>query len=372
MRVLFAPLPSRSHAFPLVPLAWAFQAAGHDVVFLAGEEAVEVRNAGVAVVDPIPGSTMARHLPAALKAMPDLFGPASHLSAAELVERRKVVVGMWDHHVDGFVAAAARLAPDLVVCDAMFNAGLVAAAVVGVPAVVHGSGPKRYTPEFLREHAPAAFERHRVELPEATALIDVAPAGLMESGPSTWRMRFIPYNGEAVLPPWSLEPPARPRIAVTLGTMTTRTVGTDRFSRVIEAAREVDAEFALTVDEETAARIGPLPDNIRPTGWIALNRLLRTCTAVIHHGGSGTMLTACAAGVPQLVMPVGFGGEFDARAIAAYGCGLNRRPEDVDADTIATLAFDTGLQDAARELRREVELMPTPAELVADITEFAR
>ena len=34
MRVLFIPAAVASHAYPMVPLAWAFRSAGHDVHFI--------------------------------------------------------------------------------------------------------------------------------------------------------------------------------------------------------------------------------------------------------------------------------------------------------------------------------------------------
>jgi UDP:flavonoid glycosyltransferase YjiC (YdhE family) len=37
--------------------------------------------------------------------------------------------------------------------------------------------------------------------------------------------------------------------------------------------------------------LGPLPANIRVVGWIPLDDLLPTCTAIVYHGGAGTTLT---------------------------------------------------------------------------------
>jgi UDP:flavonoid glycosyltransferase YjiC (YdhE family) len=364
------PFSGISHALVMVPLAWAMRAAGHDVIFLAGGDAVAVRDAGLPVINPLPEVD---HL-ASVRAMPEAASrPVTDLSIAQMVELRKKIVGLWDNLVDDYVAAAKQLAPDLIVYDPVFNAGLIAAAALDVPAVGHGLGIFRHTPEFLREHAAPAFERHHVELPKKIMMIDIVPDSLMlEDGTSMRKMRYIPYNGAGMVPPWLLEMPTRPRIAVTLGGYSVEATGTSRLVRAIEAARRVDAEFILTADDATAASLGPLPPNVRVTGWVPLRELIRTCAAIIHHGGLGSMLTACVAGIPQFAIPEGFGYEFNARSMARYGFGLTGAASDITADAISTLLNDPRLKNAAQQIRREIEQLPPPSEMLPQIAEFAR
>jgi hypothetical protein len=297
----------------------------------------------------------------------------AHLSTEEILGLKPMVVRPWDRpiFVDSYVEAARRLRPDLIVFDPVFNAGLIAAAALDVPAVGHGYMLVRFTPEFIREHAGEGFERHGVELPKKTALLDVGPGSLIEPGPSSWQMRYLPYNGGGVLPGWLSEPTERPRIAVTLGTVSPRTTGTERFVKVLEAAGEIDAEFALTVSESTASALGPLPANVRVTGWVPLYQLLQTCTAIVHHGGSGTMFSAIAAGIPQLVIPQGADNDFNGRALQAYGCGLLSSGSTIDADPIDRLLTDDGLRAAAQKLRAENAQLPPPSALVDEIIGFA-
>jgi UDP:flavonoid glycosyltransferase YjiC (YdhE family) len=363
------PLPGRSHAFPMVPLAWAMMAAGHDVIVLAGLDAIDVREAGVAVVDPIAGIALDQNFATVMNESGALFRSASHLTTAEILAMKPLAVRPWDLFVDGYVAMVQRLDPDLIVHDPVFNAGLIAAAKIDVPTVGVGEGLLRFPAEMVWDHTTGAFERHRVALPKKLAVIDPAPASLMESGPCTWRMRYIPYNGSGAVPSWLLEPPSRPRIAVTLGKASPEPQLVPLLERVVEAGRALDCEFLLTVNEAAAATLGPLPANVRATGWVPLSYLLRTCTGIIHHGGGGTMLTACTAGLPQLVVPQQAGYEYQARALATYGSGLVGAV-DVDVETIDRLASDAGLAGAARELAAEFARLPTPAALVGEITEF--
>jgi UDP:flavonoid glycosyltransferase YjiC (YdhE family) len=371
MRAVFMPLPGRSHAFQMVPLAWAMMAAGHDVTVIAGLDAIDVRDAGVAVVDPFAGVVLEDNSATVMQQAGDIFRSAAALSTEQILAMKPYALLPWDRFVDPYVAAAERLRPDLIVHDPVFNAGLIAADALDVPTVGQGEGLLRFPGELVWEQTTAAFERHRVALPKKLAVIDPAPASLMEAGAPTWRMRYVPYNGSGVVPAWLLEPPSRPRIAVTLGTASPGAGLAGVLERVIAAARVLDCEFAVTVTEAAAEPLGPLPDNVRVTGWVPLQYLLRTCVAVVHHGGAGTMFSACAAGIPQLVVPEAAAYEYNARALAGYGCGIPGTP-DLTADDVARLVSDEALARAARELAAEFACLPTPAGLVDDIVEFTR
>jgi hypothetical protein len=42
---------------------------------------------------------------------------------------------------------------------------------------------------------------------------------------------------------------------------------------------------------------------VRVVDFVPLNALLPTCSAVVHHGGSGTFAAVLEHGVPQLIIP---------------------------------------------------------------------
>jgi UDP:flavonoid glycosyltransferase YjiC (YdhE family) len=375
------PMPEIGHAFPMVPLAWALRAAGHEVAFLGGGPANEVRNAGIPLVDPVPSLVPDEELPALADQLPAIYASMARMSTSDLLALKSTKVRPWDRFTDPFVDAALRLRPELIVFDPTSCAGLVAAAHLRVPAVGLGSMLMRVTPALLRELAAPAFRRHRVELPERIGMVDPAPAGLMEPPPeppdpaavsATWAMRYVPFNGGGVLPAWLAEPPARRRIAVALGPVSPRSGGNERYRRVLDAAGTIDAEIALTLSGPAAAGLGAVPDNVRATGWIPLAELLRSCSAVLHHGGGGSTLTACVAGLPQLVVAQGCDNEYHGRRLREYGCALTRTAEELDAAAITAVLSDVDLQRAARRLRAEFDRLPSPAALVGDLVGFAR
>ncbi len=368
MHVLFMPAPGIGHAFPMVPLAWAFRLAGHEVTFVTAGDGLAVRNAGLLALDAAPGLTTARMVADLAQTMPQLLEPMHDLSAEEMNRRKPLAIGIWDRYVDEHVRLAERLRPDLVVYAPIFAAGPVAAARLGVPCVAHSVGITRFTPAMFHEPpADAAFRRHGVSLPEGIETIDVMPPGLVEGPPAKWAVRYVPYNGGGVLPEWLLDRGDRPRVAVTLGTVVPETHGLGEFKQIIAAAETVEADFVIAVGEKDTDELGTIPSNVRVTGWVPLGALLRGSAAAIHHGGSGTTLTCCALGVPQLILPNGADRHVNADTLGTRGSALNMRIEELDATAIERLLSDGGLRSAAEEVKAEIEALPTPAELVPEL-----
>jgi UDP:flavonoid glycosyltransferase YjiC (YdhE family) len=64
-----------------------------------------------------------------------------------------------------------------------------------------------------------------------------------------------------------------------------------------------------------------LPANIEYSSHIAFDQLFRRAAMVVHHGGIGTSAFALAAGIPQLLCPLG-GDQFDnANRLQKLGVG---------------------------------------------------
>ena len=369
MRVLFLPGPAVGHAYPMVPLAWAFRAAGHEVTFVTGGDGLGVAQAGLPVLDALPGQTTAGMLARFGEDVPILFEPVGDRSIHEVMhERKPYVVAAWDPYVDSHVALSELVRPELVVYDPIFAVGPVVAARLGVPAVAHGLGFARYTPDLLRDLPGATtLRRYGVELPEGIPTVDNAPQSLVEGPPSELGMRFVPYNGSRVVPEWLLEPPARPRIVVTFGSLG----GPRRFAGLIKrlavVASDVDVEFLLTADPADVPV--ELPPNIHVVGWVPLSTIASTCAAVIHHGGDSTALTCGAFGVRQMAVANFPDERASAETLHRRGAAhLLRSEEELDAAAIHRLLADDELRRVTAELKAEIDAMPAPAELVPRLT----
>jgi UDP:flavonoid glycosyltransferase YjiC (YdhE family) len=372
LRVLFMPAPAVGHVFPMVPLAWAFRAAGHEVICVTGGDGLGVSQAGIPVLDALPGRTTRDLYEQFCRDVPELFAPPDGDPVAVLNDRKASIVAAWDPYVDEHVAVAERVGADLVVYDPIFGVGPLVAAKLGIPAAALGFTICRYGPEVLREATAVTFERHGLEVPGAIPTIDLAPPSLVEPPPSRLRMRYVPYNGSIVLPDWILEPPTRPRVAVSFGSLE-EAHGSGSLARLAAAADGVDAEFLNASAKPAWLSPAELPPNVRIVGWIPLNALLATCAASIHHGGSGSALTCCALGVPQMALPEGLpDAAAEAELLRVRGAALVLDGDALDAPALQELLADAELRRVAGELRAEIAALPAPAEVVAQLAELAK
>lgn len=374
MRVLVVSSPMVGHILPLLPLAGALRDAGHDVVLATGPEGLEpARSSGLEVRDVAPG----------LRIGP-LFGrvalrhPVGAARAARGKDRGTAFVGMLlagvaMRMVDGLTALCEEWAPDLVVQEALAGAGGLVAADRRLPVVVvnmtlfDGGDLFRSATGAL---APEARRRGVRAVPPPAELLNLAPPSLVDL-PSGRPMRFVPVAGrDAAAPEDLLRPGDRPRIVV--GRSTVADPLPDRLmSSVVSAAPGADVEVVLVrPDKRVTGR--PLPPNVRTTGYVPFSAVFRAASGAVHHGGAGTLLTALAAGIPQLVVPGTGDRTVNAELVARRGAGLAVPATHITARHLERLATDPALAAAAREVADEIEAMPAPSEIAGDLIALAR
>ncbi len=407
MRVMFAVSDYLPHYFPMVPLGWALQAAGHEVrVVCAADQVSHVDSAGltpVPILEDVDMLMWARigHFAAARdgRVPADLDLPVVNPRTGE------VLAGVEDFDLDGFMKTirgpeaakmgrridamvdfAQRWSPDLVVYDLLHLDSVVPAKVTGVPAVCHLTGPvgtreTGYGLNFIPEHYSRAYDKHGV-VERGTGLIshviDICPASMAPPTDAVrLPVRYIPYNGPGSMPAWAARKPRRPRIAVMWSNTLSHLYGPGSFAvpAIVDALRDLDVEVVLTVNAEAAKTLGPLPQNVRLLEHCPVHLLLATADVLVHSGGAGATLTAVANGVPQLF--VTFGAEYRAngRRLAATGAGLQVHGPGIDAETIRksvlTLLEDPSYRDHAGRLRAELLDRPSPAALTGVLEQLA-
>jgi MGT family glycosyltransferase len=171
-------------------------------------------------------------------------------------------------------------------------------------------------------------------------------------------------------------PTEEPTVYVTLGTLYGG--ATDVFVEVLRGLAGGSVRVVVTVgaDQDPAALDG-IAANARVDRYLSHEELLPTCSAVVHHGGSGTMFGALAHGLPQVVIPQGADNYVNAEAVAAAGLGVALRSADLIADTIREaverVLHDPGFGTAARVVADEIAAMPSHADLAAGLrTEIGR
>lgn len=368
MKLLVVSAPLVGHVAPMLPLAAAARAAGHDVLIATSGDALRVDAGGLAVRD-VGGTRFARAVLGAALANPRLVvreatGRAGTRMAGELFGR--IGAGM----VDGLVALAREWRPDVVVHESLAAAGAVCAAAVGAPAVLLENslwdGPELVAATWTNPAFRRAAARHGVAGPTAVDTITIAPPSVV--GERAGRpMRAVRPPGAGELPDWLTGPRERPLVLVSR-TTAGNPPGGDPMAAVLAAADRVDADFVLLRGPKRKA----LPGNVRVTEWLPLVKALPLAAAFVHHGGAGGLLEALAAGVPQLAVPGAGDRRYNAELLARRGAGLAVPAKEIDEAVLTRLITDDGLRRAAAEVRAEIAAMPDPAELVDHLQQAAR
>ena len=79
-----------------------------------------------------------------------------------------------------------------------------------------------------------------------------------------------------------------------------------------------------------------LPSHVHHVGYASFATVFPRAAAVVHHGGIGTSAQALAAGVPQLVMPMGFDQPDNAARLARLGVSETVPPARFTVSLVAS------------------------------------
>jgi UDP:flavonoid glycosyltransferase YjiC (YdhE family) len=364
VRVLVTSAPNNGHLFPLVPLCWALRTAGHEVLAAVPEMLV-----GPASGAGIPTISIGDVL---LQGTETRTPTSQDTTDAGLVEHvLEFYVPLAETTVDRIVEVARVWRADLIIHPSWEYAAPIAAAVCGIPSLFHSWGMLPVADVDQAAHAALAPLRQRlgVELEAGSPFwVDVGPPGFARASmPGGLPMSYVAYNGSAVLAPWLLERPARPRICVTLGNIPIMGEHDNVVATTLKGLSDLDAEIVVAAADRLSVTVDQYP-NVRLVRRLPLSQLLPTCRLSIHHGGAGSAMTSIVTGLPQLVLPQMCVQYQHARQVAAVGAGACLLPEELDPDTIrdtvVRLLTDPAPAEVVRTLREQLAARPSPAEVV--------
>ncbi|MEU9035216.1 activator-dependent family glycosyltransferase [Streptomyces sp. NPDC048352] len=416
MRVLFTVLPEKTIFLSMVPLAWALRTAGHEVrVACQPKFADAVTQAGLTAVPVGRDSDLfrvARLDPEELEAArAGLHAPWDAVEDPAKAAWEPMLNGYYDAVAKGFkpdnfplvsglVEFARHWKPDLVVWDPLTQAGAIAAKAVGAAHArlmfgldVFGAARERFLrlkaerPEGERTDHLADWlggyaRKYGGEFSEDMATghftIDQFPRSLQVEAEDLdyLRMRFVPYNGTATVPKWLWAGPSRPRVALTMGLTATDhydgyTISTQD---VLDSLADLDIELVATLSEAERAGLRHVPENARLVSFVPLHALAPTCSAVIHHAGTGTVATMAGHAVPHLSVPYHFDEPLLARKIVEQGSGLelahDRATGAAVRENVLRLLEEPRFAARAVDLREEMAALPAPNELVPLLEEL--
>jgi hypothetical protein len=430
MRVAFALWPAPAHLYPFVPLAWALRSAGHDVTFLSHPCLAPTVTASGLPFTPMcseaempPPQGPAANWPEARKEVSRIT-EALNVPPESAMNWGTVAHGflpsMWDFNpyqgspadplpaMDGTVRFFRHWRPDLVIWDPCMPGAAVAARAAGArQARQSGTDYNGWfldtfdrlaaapdvpsVPNPFVETIRAMAERYDVPIDHETLYgqwtIDVMPKGL--NFPVNTRkmpMRWIPHTAQTAMPEWLYPVPDRPRVALSLGLSVRVYVPIDwGYIRVLfDALSDLDIEVVATLDETQLANVGTIPDNVRAIDYIPLDNLMPTCSALIHHGGLGTMAAAGYLGIPQLLVDFPYDEDDPAddepryfryklapvtgAYVTQFGAGeiidLSRPSVETIRDQVRRVLTEPSFKEGAAELRMDLLAAPSPSDLV--------
>jgi len=380
MRILFTTLAEAGHFHPLVPIARAAIAAGHEIAFACSPsfvptvEATDFRafSAGFDPRNRTPSMLFpsARAFPEAERTywiVPNIF--AGTFAVAMLTD---------------LLSLGREWPPDLIVRASGEFGGCVAAETFGIPHASVRTDATSSTYSLRSCYgAPLAVLRERCGLPLDSDVVmpfrylhlACEPPRFVRAGespaPTAHLLRPVNFeSGEEKLPPWVANLSARPTVYATLGTHFSRSPsGVPTFRAILDALRGEPINLILTVGRDTdPTQFGPQPENVHIARFIPQSALLTYCDLVVQQGGFSTITGALNAGLPMVILPIGADQPYNATCCAALGVGRvvapdERTPEAIRAAVRAVLADPTYRANAQR-VRDEMTALPGPEHAV--------
>jgi UDP:flavonoid glycosyltransferase YjiC (YdhE family) len=348
MRVLFTTTPGRGHFHPMVPLAKALQAGGHDVLWAAHENvcsrlAAEGFAARAAGLDE--GATshaFAQRYPE-IESLPPAERP--NFMFPRIFGRARSGPMLAD-----LMPIAREWQPSLLVCDQAELAGPIVAAALGVPNLTHSFGsllPVIRLERAAEDMAPLWEERGLDPRPHAGTYehlyLDIYPSSLHAADqghlPDVQPVRPVAFatGGDGKAPEWLDADSEDPLVYVTFGTVFNTNL--TPLTIAVEAARELQVRVVVTVGPgRDVEALGPQPGNVHVAAYIPQTQVLPRCAAVISHAGSGTFLSGLGYGLPQVLLPQAADQFLNAAAGEQSGAALAIGPQDLDVERVREAA----------------------------------
>jgi UDP:flavonoid glycosyltransferase YjiC (YdhE family) len=119
-----------------------------------------------------------------------------------------------------------------------------------------------------------------------------------------------------------------------------------------------------------------LPSLIQTASYVPFGKLLRHCSAIVHHGGIGTTSQAFAAAAPQVVRPMAFDQFDNATRIERLGCGVWLRNDADLASVLNEVLHRENIRDNCLAIASRLKDNEAPAAaarvILDDLTRIAR
>jgi hypothetical protein len=372
MKVVFAALGAYGHLFPMLPLAMACREAGHDVVVATGAPFLD--RLPVRTVPGLPAEVDLAWAEQEVRSRhPDLEGFEATLAMFGDVTAAATTATMLE------VLVSERA--DLLVTEPLHLGAAIAGDLLDLPTLVFAIGLVPFLAATLHPVA-VGYQRERwlqrgLTPPDTKllgqALLDPCPPSLQLPYADAPRIpiRSVAWRGsETALPAWLVDPGPRPRVYLTLGTVSFGAVEILRRAASEIATLDVDLLVAVGPEGDPAA-LAELPANVHVERFVPQADVLGRVDLIVHHGGTGTVLAALEAGLPQVILPQGADQPYNADLIVRSGAGRHQANDDYAPGSIAALVepllAECSERATAVRIAGEIAAMPAPAAVVPEL-----
>lgn len=393
MRVLFTTHPGRGHLHPMIPLARALTAAGHEVAFATARSFLPAVAfcgfqgfpAGLDWLE----SEAAETLPADLRS---ITTSEDEFAFLKRVFADQAALSM----LPDLLAIQRDFRPDVLVRNDFEFAATIVSELTGVPVATVGID------FFMPPHVWRSLLGPQLARLRRTAGLPAQPPAnqlyrylylsltpprygvTLAQLPEVARViRPQPFDASAAADPpdllTRLAAEEAPIVYFTLGTIFNR--HDDVFRTVIAGLADLPVRVIVSTGRgEPPAWAGEMPANVTVARYVPQVQLIERSALVITHGGFNTLMAAFCAGVPVLVTPISAHHPVHAARCRALGLGAvlaprgrfdgfldppapPLEPERVRA-TVLHLLTDSGPRSAAQALAREIRELPGPEDAV--------
>jgi len=381
MRVLVTTSPPLGHVLPVVPLAQSLAAAGHEVRWATGADAVPVVQAAGLPVDAC-GLGASERRAIYFEQFPEAKSLAPEDLPSHMFPRLFGAVSA-PAMIDGLLPLAERWRPDVILHETGELAAPIVAARLGIPHITHSYGSPVPAERLASAEAFLAplWQRLGFDVPAYCGVfddlyLDIYPPTLRFSEDTHVR-NDQPLRPVFWIPPFadtsSWQPDVvHPRIYVTFGTVFNEPGPV--FRNAVQAAVDVGSQVLVTVGHDGDVHtFDPIPRHATVLPFVPQTEVLDWCDVVVSHAGSGTFLGAITAGIPQLCLPQAADQFRNAAACEHAGVGISLGPAAASAgairDALRHLLRGRDFHDATAIVATEVAAMPHPDEVAAEIAD---